>query len=164
MSLLTIDTSPVKSSPPGEALETNGNEGGEVGVEGGEESSDWDESDDWSDEEDLAAFEVEVASFLAAIRQESRQWTGHVGTPEHRRRVRCLLNVVHEPRSFLPSLLQARLPARPALSNIYLNARCPSNNRIISANILRRFLRGLDDQIREMPAAVRAMVQRLQHD
>ena len=67
-----------------------------------DEASDWDESDDWSDEEDLAAFEVEVASFLAAIRQESRQWTGHVGTPEHRRRVRCLLNVVHEPRSLCP--------------------------------------------------------------
>ena len=122
--LLTIDTSPVKYHPPGEAQETNGNEGGEVGGEDEEESSDWDESDDWSDEEDLAAFEVEVASFLAAIRQESRQWTGHVGTPEHRRRVRCLLNVVHEPRSRLPSLLQARVPARPTLSNIYLNAHC----------------------------------------
>ena len=33
-----------------------------------------------------------------------------------------------------------------------------------AANILRRFVRGLDDQIREMPATVRAMVQRLQHD
>jgi hypothetical protein len=37
-----------------------------------EESSDWDESDDWSDEEDLAAFEIEVASFLTAVEHQSR--------------------------------------------------------------------------------------------
>ena len=36
--LLTIDTSPVKYHPPGEAQETNGNEGGEVGGEDEEES------------------------------------------------------------------------------------------------------------------------------
>jgi hypothetical protein len=37
-----------------------------------DEASDWDESDDWSDEEDLAAFELEVASFLAAVKHQSR--------------------------------------------------------------------------------------------
>lgn len=89
-----------------------------------EEGSDWDESDDWSDEEDLGAFELEVASFLAAVKHQSRQWTGHVGTPEQRRRVRRLLSVENDPR----------------------------------------FLRSLDDQIREMPVTVRTMVHRLQSD
>lgn len=50
------------------------------GLEGGDndedheedEASDWDESDDWSDEEDLAAFELQVASFLAAVEDQSR--------------------------------------------------------------------------------------------
>jgi hypothetical protein len=44
-----------------------------------DEASDWDESDDWSDEEDLAAFELEVASFLAAVKHQSRSHARVVG-------------------------------------------------------------------------------------
>ena len=54
-----------------------------------DEASDWDESDDWSDEEDLAAFELEVASFLAAVKHQSRS---------HARAVRVSLSPVLLPK------------------------------------------------------------------
>lgn len=57
----TNGSAPVQAEQHGEEEEDEDDEG-----------SDWDESDDWSDEEDLGAFELEVASFLAAVKHQSR--------------------------------------------------------------------------------------------
>ena len=99
---LTIDTGsqlpPAQS--PAQALDAPascaaGAEGGAATEGGGkededdddDEASDWDESDDWSDEEDLAAFELEVASFLAAVKHLSRSvfvWRTRLHYPARR--------------------------------------------------------------------------------
>ena len=75
------------------------------GLEGGDkdeddEASDWDESDDWSDEEDLEAFELEVASFLAAVKHQSRS---------HARSVHVSPNPVLLPKRHSAHVLKSRL-------------------------------------------------------
>lgn len=84
MAQLTIDTGRKVQGIAAHLLsgslheETNGSapvqaeQHGEEEEDEDDEGSDWDESDDWSDEEDLGAFELEVASFLAAVKHQSR--------------------------------------------------------------------------------------------
>jgi len=104
----------------------------------------------------------------------NRQWTGHVSTPEHRRRVRRLLNVVNDPRflrslddqvvpPFSPSFSLCCFPSsslRLCLTQPIPLARTPTTTEAMT--LLTFFCGWSGWQIREMPVTVRSMVQRLQ--